>query len=124
MQDAVGRQDAPGGVGRKARQAHIGGRQVGLDGLKERIEAVDHVPGNVTIQGASSGDGFQAPAASSNPVLGISGGGVTLDNLTISGGATALWVHSGANAVGTQLQVWGCNQTADQAWVAASTWDH
>jgi hypothetical protein len=61
------------------------------------IEAVDQVPGNVTIQGASSGEGLQAPDASSNPVLGISGAGVTLENLTICGGANALLVHSGAS---------------------------
>jgi hypothetical protein len=71
------------------------------------VEAVDQVPGNVTIQGASSGDGLQAPAASSNPVLGISGAGVTLDNLTISGGANALWVHSGASVVGINLEIEG-----------------
>jgi hypothetical protein len=71
------------------------------------VEAVDQVPGNVTLQGASSGDGLQAPAASSNPVLGLSGAGVTLDNLTISGGATPLWVHSGASAVGTNLEIEG-----------------
>jgi len=71
------------------------------------VEAVDQVPGSVTLQGASSGDGLQVPAASSNPVLGISGAGVTLDNLTISGGATALWVHSGASAVGTNLEIEG-----------------
>jgi hypothetical protein len=71
------------------------------------IEAVDHVPSNVTLQGASSGDGLQAPAASSNPVLGISGAGVTLDNLTISGGVIALWVLSGATAVGTNLEIEG-----------------
>jgi hypothetical protein len=71
------------------------------------IEAVDHVPGNVTLQGASSGDGLQAPAASSNPVLGISGAGVTLDNLTISGGVTALQVHSGATVTGNNLEIEG-----------------
>jgi hypothetical protein len=71
------------------------------------IEAVDQVPGNVTLQGASSGDGLQAPTASSNPVLGISGAGVTLDNLTISGGATALFVRSGAAAVGNNLVIEG-----------------
>jgi hypothetical protein len=71
------------------------------------VEAVDQVPGNVTLQGASSGDGLQAPAASSNPVLGISGTGVTLDNLMISGGAIALWVHSGASAVGINLEIEG-----------------
>ena len=71
------------------------------------VEAVDQVPGNATLQGASSGDGLQAPAASSNPVLGISGAGVVLDNLTISGGAIALWVHSGASAVGTNLEIEG-----------------
>jgi hypothetical protein len=71
------------------------------------IEAVDQVPGNVTLQGASSGDGLEAPAASSNPVLGISGSGVTLDNLTLSGGVHALWVHSGASAIGTNLEIEG-----------------
>jgi Right handed beta helix region len=71
------------------------------------VEAVDQVPGNVTLQGASSGDGLQAPAASSNPVLGISGASVTLDNLTISGGVHALWVHSGASAVGNNLEIEG-----------------
>jgi hypothetical protein len=71
------------------------------------IEAVDQVPGNVTLQGASSGDGLQAPDASSNPVLGISGAGVTLDNLTISGGVNALLVRSGASAVGNNLVIEG-----------------
>jgi hypothetical protein len=71
------------------------------------VEAVDQVPGNVTLQGASSGDGFQAPAASSNPVLGISGAGVTLDNLTISGGVNALLVRNGATAVGNNLVIEG-----------------
>jgi hypothetical protein len=71
------------------------------------IEAVDQVPGNVTLQGASSGDGLQAPAASSNPVLGISGAGVTLDNLTISGGVNALLVRNGAAATGNNLVIEG-----------------
>ena len=71
------------------------------------VEAVDQVPGNVTLQSASSGDGFQAPASSSNPVLGISGAGVTLDNLTISGGANALLVRNGAAAVGNNLEIEG-----------------
>ena len=71
------------------------------------IEAVDQVPGNVTLQGVSSGDGFQAPDASSNPVLGISGAGVTLNNLTISGGVNALFVGSGASVVGTNLEIEG-----------------
>ena len=71
------------------------------------VEGVDQVPANVTLQGASSSDGLQAPAASSNPVLGIGGAGVTLDNLTISGGVHALWVHSGASAVGNNLEIEG-----------------
>ena len=71
------------------------------------VEAVDQVPGNVTLQGALSGDGLQAPVVSSNPVLGISGAGVTLDNLTISGGVTALLVRSGATAVGNNLVIEG-----------------
>jgi len=71
------------------------------------VEAVDQVPGNVTLQGASSGDGLQAPDASSNPVLGISGAGVTLDNLTISGGVNALLVRNGATAVGNNLVIEG-----------------
>ena len=71
------------------------------------VEAVDQVPGNVTLQGASSGDGLQAPDASSNPVLGISGAGVTLDNLTVSGGVNALLVRNGASAVGNNLMIEG-----------------
>jgi hypothetical protein len=71
------------------------------------VEAIDQVPGNVTLQGASSGDGLQAPDASSNPVLGISGAGVTLDNLTISGGVNALLVRNGAAAVGNNLVIEG-----------------
>jgi hypothetical protein len=71
------------------------------------IEAVDHVPANVTLQGALSGDGLQAPATSSNPVLGISGAGVTLNNLMLSGGLNALLVHSGASAVGNSLVIEG-----------------
>jgi len=71
------------------------------------VEAVDQVPGNVTLQGASSGDGLQAPDASSNPVLGISGAGVTLDNLTISGGVNALFVRNGATVTGNNLEIEG-----------------
>src|SRR5262249_26419881 len=71
------------------------------------VEAVDHVPSNVTLQGASSDDGLQAPAASSNPVLGISGTGVTLDNLMISGGVNALLVRNGATATGNNLVIEG-----------------
>jgi len=71
------------------------------------VEAVNQVSGNVTLQGASSGDGLQAPGASSNPVLGISGAGVTLDNLTLSGGVNALLVRSGATATGNNLVIEG-----------------
>jgi hypothetical protein len=71
------------------------------------IEAVDQVPGNVTLQGGSSGDGLQAPASSSNPVLGISGAGVTLENLTISGGVNALLVRNGATVTGNNLAIEG-----------------
>ena len=71
------------------------------------VEAVDQVPGNVTLQGASSGDGLQAPDASSNPVLGIGGAGVTIDNLTISGGVNALLVRNGATATGNNLVIEG-----------------
>ena len=71
------------------------------------VEAVDQVPGNVTLQGALSGDGLEAPNASSNPVLGISGAGVTLDNLTISGGVNALRVRSGGTATGNNLEIEG-----------------
>ena len=71
------------------------------------VEAVNQVPGNVTLQGASSGDGLQAPDASGNPVLGIGGAGVTLDNLTISGGVNALLVRSGGTAVGNNLEIEG-----------------
>ena len=74
------------------------------------VEAVDQVPGKVTLQGALSGDGLQAPSASSNPVLGIGGAGVTLDNLTISGVVNALLVRSGASAIGNNLVVEGSSR--------------
>ena len=71
------------------------------------VEAVDHVPGNVTLQGALSGDCLQAPAASSNPVLGISGAGVTLDKSEDFRRREALLVRSGAIAFGNNLVIEG-----------------
>jgi hypothetical protein len=53
------------------------------------VESVDHVPGGVTLQAASSGATLQAPSSSTDPVLGISGTGVTLTDLTITGGVNA-----------------------------------
>lgn len=70
-------------------------------------EAVDDVPGGVTIQAAAPGDGLSAPNSSANPVLGISGGGVTLTGLTISGGADPLLVHKTGGVTGTNLVITG-----------------
>ena len=74
-------------------------------------EAVDNVPGGVTLQAASSGDGLQAPSASTDPVLGISGTGVTLNGLTISGGVTGLRGRSGSAFTGNNLVIQGTSNT-------------
>ena len=70
-------------------------------------EAVDDVPGGVTIQAAAPGDGLSAPNSSANPVLGISGGGVMLTGLTISGGVDPLLVHKTGGVTGTNLVISG-----------------
>ncbi|HEV2302389.1 MAG TPA: hypothetical protein VGR91_12545 [Stellaceae bacterium] len=70
-------------------------------------EAVDSVPGDVTIQAAASGDGLSAPNSSADPVLGISGRGVTLTGLTISGGVDPLFVHKTGGVTGTNLVITG-----------------
>jgi hypothetical protein len=68
-------------------------------------DSVDDVPGHVTLQAASTGDGLQAPSESTDPVLGISGTGVVLTGLTISGGVNALRGRSGAAFTGTNLVI-------------------
>jgi hypothetical protein len=73
------------------------------------VESVDHVPGGITIQGASSTAGLQAPKSTTDPVLGIGGSGVTLSNLTISGGVNALRLRSGAAVTGNDLMVEGAS---------------
>jgi hypothetical protein len=72
-------------------------------------ESVDNVPGGVTLQAAASGDGLKAPSSSTDPVLGISGTGVTLDGLTISGGVNALRGRSGAAFTGNNLVIQGAS---------------
>src|ERR1700730_8353142 len=74
-------------------------------------EAVDNLPGGVTLQAASSGDGLQAPSSSTDPVLGISGTGVTLNDLTITGGFTGLRGRSGAAFTGNNLVIQGASNT-------------
>lgn len=49
------------------------------------VESVDQVPSGVTLQAGASGATLQAPSASTFPVLGISGTGVILNNLTVLG---------------------------------------
>ncbi len=70
-------------------------------------EAVDFVPSGVTLQGAAAGDGLTAPSASANPVLGISGGGVILNNLTLSGGVNPLLLHNNSGVTGNHLVISG-----------------
>jgi hypothetical protein len=67
------------------------------------VESVDDLPGGITLQGASSSATLQAPSSSTDPVLGISGTGVDLDKLTITGGVNALRGHSGSAFTGTNL---------------------
>jgi hypothetical protein len=63
----------------------------------------------VTLQAGASGATLKAPSASTDPVLGISGTGVTLTNLTISGGVHALRGHAGANITGNNLVIEGAS---------------
>jgi Right handed beta helix region len=73
------------------------------------VESVDDVPSGVTLQAGTSGATLQAPSSSADPVLGISGIGVDLDNLTITGGVNALRGHSGAAFTGTNLVIEGAS---------------
>ena len=68
------------------------------------VESNDHVPSGITIVGASSSATLQAPSKTTDPVLGI-GGGVTINNLTISGGLNALRVRSTAGVTGNALVI-------------------
>ncbi len=69
------------------------------------VESVDNVPGGVTLQAGPSGATLQAPKSTTDPVLGISGTGVDITNLTISGGVNALRGRSGSAFTGTNLVV-------------------
>ena len=73
------------------------------------VESVDHVPSGVTLQAGTSGATLQAPSSSTDPVLGISGIGVTVTGLTISGGVNALRGRSGAAFTGNNLLIEGAS---------------
>jgi len=73
------------------------------------VESVDHVPSGVTLQAGPSGATLQAPSASTDPVLGISGIGVTLDNLMLSGGVNTLRGRSGSAFTGNNLVIEGAS---------------
>jgi hypothetical protein len=73
------------------------------------VESVDHVPDGVTLQAGASGATLQAPNSSTDPVLGISGTGVTLTGLAISGGVNALRGRSGSAFTGTNLVIEGAS---------------
>jgi hypothetical protein len=73
------------------------------------VESVDHVPSGVTLQAGMSGATLQAPSSSTDPVLGISGIGVTLTGLTISGGVNALRGRSGSAFTGNNLLIEGAS---------------
>ncbi len=69
------------------------------------VASTDDLPSSITIQGASSSATLAAPKATTDPVLGISGIGVELSKLTISGGVYALRGRSGSAFTGTDLIV-------------------
>jgi hypothetical protein len=73
------------------------------------VESVDQVPSGVTLQAGSAGAILQAPSSSTDPVLGISGTGVAVNNLTISGGVNAVRGHSGAAFTGSNLLIEGAS---------------
>jgi hypothetical protein len=60
-----------------------------------------------TLQGGTSGGTIQAPSSSTDPVLGISGQHVILDNLRISGGVNTLKGFHGAQFSGNNIVVQG-----------------
>ncbi|MGH7045441.1 MAG: right-handed parallel beta-helix repeat-containing protein [Stellaceae bacterium] len=68
------------------------------------VASTDDLPSRITLQGAT-GATLQAPKATTDPVLGISGIGVELSKLTISGGVYALRGHQGAAFDGTDLVI-------------------
>lgn len=73
------------------------------------VASTDDVPGGITLQGASSSATLLAPKATTDPVLGISGTGVILSTLTISGGVNALRGRSGSAFTGTNLVIEGAS---------------
>jgi hypothetical protein len=75
------------------------------------VESVDDVPSGVTLQAGTSGATLQAPSSSTDPVLGISGTGVTLTGLTITGGVNTLRGRSGSAFTGNNLVVEGGSNT-------------
>jgi hypothetical protein len=84
------------------------------------VEQVDFLPNGITLLAARSGAGLQVPHPSTDPVLGISGRGVTLTGLTISGGVHALKGHQGAVFTGTNLLVEGASKADVELYDAAA----
>lgn len=74
------------------------------------VASTDDLPGGITIQGASSSAALQAPSATTDPVLGISGTGVQLAKLTIRGGVHALRGRSGSAFTATSIIVEGASE--------------
>lgn len=74
------------------------------------VGSTDDLPGGITIQGASSSATLQAPSATTDPVLGISGTGVQLAKLTIKAGVHALRGHQGSSFTATSVIVEGASE--------------
>jgi hypothetical protein len=72
-------------------------------------EAVDTGFSGYTLQGGSSGGALQAPSSSTDPVLGISGQHVILNNLTISGGLNTVRGRHGGQFTGKNLVIQGAS---------------
>lgn len=65
------------------------------------VESNDHVPGGIIFVGGT----LQAPSDTTDPVLGISGSGVQINNVVISGGRTALRIRTGAAVTANAVRI-------------------
>jgi hypothetical protein len=63
----------------------------------------------ITLQGGSSGGTIQAPSSSTNPVVGLGGQDIILNDFTISGGVVGLDAHDGAHFSATNLVIEGAS---------------
>lgn len=70
-------------------------------------ESIDRVPSHVTLRGGKNGGALVAPNSSTSPVLGISGNGVIVYDLTLKGGTDTLLLRNSASVTAANLVISG-----------------